>query len=495
MALLVAGCNKVEMVEAPVEEPVVESPDHLIVDITVGTEGDTRAVKTGWETGDKIYVFFDHFFLDYVSDPNIGTNGEGSPKYSDQVCYLTLTYDGSAWHSDFSQDALETYLSGRSSGTLAAVYYQHLNPEFRCLHAQRNNREDFYVDVQNIGNHSGFYMFTQGDTYTVSHGRLSATLNMHLHELAVHLVVPGMPGSSRFGAGLRCDQFVSDKPDAIVSTSWNGADFQAPEVQTSTSNVLYPTFESSQMVFDGRLRSAGYQGQEMEYVLQLSDKRTDPSLKDDLYYTLTKTTALYGKDAIKLPVLNSLKWVKSYQHPCEDRGFLDGVEWVLMGDGRKWAMMDYGAYDTYSDAYAEGSGGWYSKWASAPNLFRNWGNGWRLPTADEWSSLLTSANTRLVRVFDEERGFFRGVRVERWNDTGEYRVEHIMLAVSPYLLDDGVSVLFYGEPDGFYWTGTTDPSDNTSAKALRLFAEGSPDYGFISLGMNHELMIRAILDE
>ena len=63
LALLMAGCNKIEHVEVPAEEPVVESPDHLVIDIKVGTEGETRAIKKAWEVGDKVYVFFDHFFL------------------------------------------------------------------------------------------------------------------------------------------------------------------------------------------------------------------------------------------------------------------------------------------------------------------------------------------------------------------------------------------------------------------------------------------------
>ena len=116
LALLMAGCNKIENVEVPAEEPVVESPDHLVIDIKVGTEGETRAVKKAWDVGDKVYVFFDHFFLDYLTDPNIGTTG-----YSNDVCYLTLTYNGFTWQSDFSQSALEAYLLGQSSGTLAAI--------------------------------------------------------------------------------------------------------------------------------------------------------------------------------------------------------------------------------------------------------------------------------------------------------------------------------------------------------------------------------------
>ena len=60
-ALLMAGCNKVETVE----EPEAQEPSkHLNVDIAVNYGEGTRAVKTGWAAGDKIYVVFDVTFLE-----------------------------------------------------------------------------------------------------------------------------------------------------------------------------------------------------------------------------------------------------------------------------------------------------------------------------------------------------------------------------------------------------------------------------------------------
>ena len=56
LALLMAGCSKEQDVKEPRQE---EAPRHLAVNITVNHDSDTRAVKTGWESGDKIYVFFE----------------------------------------------------------------------------------------------------------------------------------------------------------------------------------------------------------------------------------------------------------------------------------------------------------------------------------------------------------------------------------------------------------------------------------------------------
>ena len=501
LALLMAGCNKIENVEVPAEEPVVESPDHLVIDIKVGTEGETRAVKKAWDVGDKVYVFFDHFFLDYLTDPNIGTTG-----YSNDVCYLTLTYNGFTWQSDFSQSALEAYLLGQSSGTLAAIYYQHLDPQYRCLHGRRGNKEEFYVSLKNPGHYSGFYLFSQGDTYTVSNGKLSATLNMHPHEHAVRLFIPGMPESARFGFGMRCSQLVREIPEVISSVNMNGEGFQAPTVQTSTDNVLYPSFEqnpaSAQMVFYGRLKSADYVGQPTEYVLQITDKRAAGS-KDDLYYTFTKTATLWGKDDIELPWLgNDSKWVRSYKTPgIQDleRGFHNGREWVLMGDGRKWAARNFFDTDTFSDRDAEGFGGMYLDWEHANSAFNTWGDGWRLPTYQEVLSLITAEKTKFVQAYDDD-GYFKGMWVECWNDAGTYAVESIYFPSSngygEYVNGEFVT---HGEPNAFYWTGTIPSGFPNEAWYLEL-KESPSSVGNIPTFMSgmdrsYNMFARAILDE
>ena len=135
LALLAAGCNKVEKVEVPAEEPVLESRNHLIVDFKVNQAGDTRSVKTSWAAGDKIYVFFDHFFLDYLTYPNIVSTSSTVP-----VQYMTLTYNGVKWNYEMTQ-ALEQYVLNQASGTLIGVYYSKVVPEFRALHGKRGTKE------------------------------------------------------------------------------------------------------------------------------------------------------------------------------------------------------------------------------------------------------------------------------------------------------------------------------------------------------------------
>lgn len=61
---------------------------------------ETRAVKTAWAAGDKIYVVFDVCFQEEMAS------------------YLTLTYNGYSWSSEFSDDTLEELLLGRKLESL-----------------------------------------------------------------------------------------------------------------------------------------------------------------------------------------------------------------------------------------------------------------------------------------------------------------------------------------------------------------------------------------
>ena len=103
--LMMAACNKVEtetvVPEAPEAAEVLEAPE-LRVNFTIGTGEDTKAVKSGWAEGDKVYVMFDN----QVSLP-------------DQ--YLTLTYTSGSWTANWT-GGLANRLSKRTSGTLSAFF-------------------------------------------------------------------------------------------------------------------------------------------------------------------------------------------------------------------------------------------------------------------------------------------------------------------------------------------------------------------------------------
>ena len=104
--LALSSCNKVET-------PAPEADVQLVFDIQVeyGDDPQTRAVKTDWEDGDKIFVFF--------TKPN--------GKYLDPAKYVTITYNGSSWDTSVdsgSSNTLDFYTFGLpGSGTMYAIYF------------------------------------------------------------------------------------------------------------------------------------------------------------------------------------------------------------------------------------------------------------------------------------------------------------------------------------------------------------------------------------
>ena len=324
LVLLVAGCNKVETEVTPVEEPAVESTRHLTVDINVEYPGDTRSLKTGWEEGDKIYVAFDHYFSD-VLKPASGT--------SEKAYYMTLTYPGNSWASEFSDPALEDYLleeveGQERSGLLAAAYFSDLAPLFEYAYQNRGPSADEYrVDVLNGMGAPGFYLFDNGESYSVADDKLTASLQMKLPDNMVHFFLEGVGPDDYQRFSLKCDLIapaaVANFNSLYVYGDW-GEVYAEPNVspwdwRDRYGEAIPAALRSDGIAFCGFLKNVTDQdgnvietivGQEAEYFIQVIDNNGTPEdSSDDIIHTLTKTATLNSKDAVKLPALDSGRWV------------------------------------------------------------------------------------------------------------------------------------------------------------------------------------------
>ena len=103
------ACNK----EAPVVENEPAEATKLAFDFNVNRSDDTKAVKTAWEIGDKIYVFFEDI------------SGEGK--------YLTLSYNGSAWTSSTNTLTVSDFGGDGSTVTMHAVFFPFEQPEITAV--------------------------------------------------------------------------------------------------------------------------------------------------------------------------------------------------------------------------------------------------------------------------------------------------------------------------------------------------------------------------
>ena len=467
-ALLLTGCNKIEMVE----EPVVDSSDKLAIDIEINFDGDTRAVKGGWENQDAIYVVFDHYF-----SPNKDAD-------TDNPFVMVLRYYDGAWEVESLPTALEMYLQKKvnKTGYLAAVYFSDYNDRrLPTTFSYRKLTEgDYLVPVGSISytvsptvlqQRAGFLMSDKSVQYTIEDGKLKASLNMKIDPNLVHFYIPGtenLDASGRKRFSFRCEQFGWQNLLRFESTyiaelgeihEWYSNPFVRATVDYSTSipAAVYP----NGVRFCGYLRNE-VKGIETEYVIVVTDNKGTPDDdSDDTIYTLKKTATLNGKEAIKLPELDSGRW--------EKRGKVNGHEWVEIA-GAKWATINVGGDPDNYNAL-----GTFFTWRAAQDLqdseYWSWGEGWHVATRAEWMRIMggmrnpTSASTPYPLSFERkyvqsqysDEQFYYGMEVFPYNDPNAAK---LFFPKGVGYKDEQNQSVAWDNGVGYYWA---DNGDGTSS--------------------------------
>ena len=107
MAVMFVSCKVAEL---EIVEPVEVAPSESFEGISFNVDVlEAKAVKTAWEEGDKIYVFFDDC---------------PSQESKSNLNYLLLSYKNGEWAqalNEVTADELKNYLLGRTSGKFDAV--------------------------------------------------------------------------------------------------------------------------------------------------------------------------------------------------------------------------------------------------------------------------------------------------------------------------------------------------------------------------------------
>ena len=266
--IALAACNKAEKVEE------VSAPQQTLkLDLNIINSLDTKAVKTDWESGDKIYVFF------------------GKPEDHTTPAYLTLTYSGSKWSAAWT-GSLESEIAGTSSGTLSAVYTPGSFSEI-----QYNDSNKWYVFIDST---CGYYLNCDNVPYTVSAGVLTATLNMAVP--TSHYVQFFLAGES---ANVNNLQFACD---GILKTKLGLVNQNGEIVQSNyaTGDAFNGIVYKGGIIFSGIL--SDYNGISHSYTLTITDTKGTADTSDDVTYTTTKTRTINYGDALVLPALDNAAW-------------------------------------------------------------------------------------------------------------------------------------------------------------------------------------------
>ena len=140
--LALAACSK----ESPVKEEGAIDASRIVfnIDVQNADAQATKGIKTAWEAGDDVYVFFE----------------------DNTTKYVKMTYDGSAWTYNVLGDGdLSLAASGKK---LSAVYM----PDFVCSDAPTYGFWGW-----TFGSVGGYYQKAEAVSYTVTSAEDVNTLN------------------------------------------------------------------------------------------------------------------------------------------------------------------------------------------------------------------------------------------------------------------------------------------------------------------------------
>lgn len=278
----------------------------------------TKAVKTGWEEGDVIFVFF---------------SGTAAPKY------LEMKREGGAWVFE-SKNGLA--LRNGTKGTMRAIYLP------------------FGSDVT-VGKDGYNYTFSRTDytyyltatlPYTVEGGVVSGTFNMSWPIGFVQFSMPITDGINTFfreGAGqyTLSESHITPTGIASISSDCSTINHSTRTPAEGMVGYYYGTGSDKCILFSGVL-AAGARGTEIPYAFTFVNNNCTGDTYDDATYYLSGTKTWYTGDdlkrAIKFPYISSSSW--TVLEP----------DFVTVG-GSMWAKWNVGAtaVEGYGDYFSWGA--------------------------------------------------------------------------------------------------------------------------------------------
>lgn len=291
--LCLAGCDKAVT--------TTQTLQHLKLDLTINNQmaPATKAVKTGWADGDKVYVFF------------------GKPEDHPTPAYLTLTRSGSSWTETWT-DGLEAEIAATPSGTLTAVY----SPIDIGTVSYIGSIKYYSFSGENYC----FALSCNNAAYTVSAGVLSATLDLALDNLLT--VQFFLPGEASNAANLTFSNEHIGKIQGAARINESG---EVISGSTIYGNSIPGFAFDGGVIFSGILIDT-VDGTAKEYTLKIVDNKGTDDASDDVTYTYTKKATISQRDAILLRPLS--EWSISVAKPdLVDLGLTSGVKWATFNLG------------------------------------------------------------------------------------------------------------------------------------------------------------------
>ena len=432
--IALVGCNK--------ENTQPESTPNVF-NITITREGDTKAVKAGWEDGDVVYVFFSE-----VAAPN----------------YLKMSYSSGNWTKTQYNGADAEAFDVPGPGTMTAIYLPYGNTETVSTDGTNFKFENTYTS---------YYLKAEKAPYTVSGGVVSGSLNMVVPDGFVQFAMPLTNGGTtqffRETAGAYTLKENHLTPCAFASVAADGTISNVDSYNAGDPITGY--IYGGDINFSGLLTPGT-----ATYSFQFVNNMGTVATYDDVTYILSGTKTIAAKAAIKFPLISSNAW------KVREPGF------VTVGD-IKWAKWNVGATTEvgFGDYYAWGAiypqykyeVSDYQESAIAADLtdakdvaYQKLGSVWHMPTKDQLEALSSKISTS-TWVTD-----YNGSGVTGHLITADNGTDVLFLPAAGYW---GV-MLYNAGYNGYYWSSTYYSTNRAGFLGFRSNGagvnHGSRYYGF-----------------
>ncbi len=352
--LALVACNK---------ENVQPESTSTVFNITINREDGTKAVKSDWESGDVVYVFFST-----VAAPN----------------YVKYTYNGSEW----SNTKVGTF-DITTNGTMTAIYLPYGNDAVVSADGTSFKFNKTFTS---------YFLKAEKADYTVSGTTVSGTLNMVAPEGFVQFAMP-MSGTINAQATTffrsTCTYTLSDSNLKPVSFASVAADGSITVTDGTYGDAITGYIYNGDINFSGVLKSAA-NGNTVAYAFRFVNNYGTAKTYDDVTYLLSGNKTLSYQSAIKFPTIDNSAW----KVPEPEYVEINGVKWAKWNVGAS-AVGGYGDYFAWGAVYPQAKyetsdyreSGIAADLTSAKDVaYQKLGSDWHMPTETDINSIFNTSN-------------------------------------------------------------------------------------------------------
>ncbi len=427
-ALALAACSK----ETPVKDGAIDASKIVFnIDVQNADAQATKGIKTAWEDGDDVYVFFE----------------------DNTTKYVKMTYDGSSWTYNVLGDGdLSLAASGKK---LSAVYM----PDFVCSAAPTYDSGNARWTFGSVG---GYYQKAEAVSYTVTSAgdvnTLSATISLTAPANIMQFYVP----KDAVTAPEAGNEYVLTATH-VINYTFNGI---VPGGAASQGNISegfpmtanYGTVGGDEgYYFWGILESTGT----YTYDFQLVERNADKKYAISSYSASKDPGVEISSAAFKLNSLTDNGNFISLGYdgcPLWATGNIDKTNGKIVDPLEAGEYFRYGKTTPYKSSESNYTG-MEDPLSTSADVAYSVNTSWRIPTKAQFDALINTSNTEAVwKTGWTNIGTNKGGRLITSKVNG---ISLFFAAAGDY--NDG---FYHAGDEGDFWSSTPYNSDRSYCLGL-----------------------------